>query len=265
MIALLQQIPSEAKIRKHLRHILYGAHLRCPRCGSRSIAVSEDRYRCAPCRRPFSLLTGTRLEGMKLSLRTWWALLWCWTQAVPVLQSQKLCLVNEKTVRGWFREFRLQLPDLQPILQGKVQMDEAYFRSRSLLMAKQMGSRKIVQVLLPKGSVDKRDAAEFLFQFIQPRSRLQTDGASIYRRIERSWPVTHRTDIHRKFEFGLTSEIEGLFGNLRTFIRRMYHHSTAEYLPEYVGEFCARFCHPEIFDSPLTYLQKTLVPVPSAT
>ena len=207
MIALLQQIPSEAQIRKHLRHLRFGKNVFCPRCRSRSVTCSEDRYRCARCRRPFSLFTGTWLEGTKLHLRTRWALLWCWTPAIPVLQSQKLCQVNEKTVRLWFRTFRLQVPERAPILQGAVQMDEAYFRSLSLLMAKQVGSRQIAHQTLSKDSVDRRDAVQFLFQHIQPRSRLQTDGAAIYKGIERWWPVTHRRDIHKRFEFGQTSEI----------------------------------------------------------
>lgn len=74
--------------------------------------------------------------------------------------------------------------------------------------------------------------------------------------------VEHNVDIHKKFEFGLTSEIEGMFGNLRTFIRRMYHHMTPEQLPELVGEFCLRFSQPEIFDSPQNYLQNCLKLVP---
>jgi len=265
MIALIKQVPSEAQIRKHLRRIRFGQNQYCPRCHSRQVYVSEDRYRCRKCRRPFTLLSGTWLEGMKLSLRTWWCLLWCWTQAVPVLQTQKLCHVNEKTVRLWFRMFRLQVPEIQPLLSHVVQMDEAYFRQLSLLLAKQEGTRSLAFQVLQKSSVDKRDAAAFLFQNIQPRSRLQTDGSSIYKQIDQWWPVQHRTDIHKKFEFGLTSEIEGMFGNLRTFIRRMYHHITPEYLPEYVSEFCVRFSSPEIFVSPLAYLTKTLSPVPTAT
>lgn len=263
MIASITQIPSEAKIQKQLRQILYGKNLWCPRCRSRKVCRSESRYRCARCRRPFTLLTGTWLAGTKLSLRTLWALLWCWTQAVPVRQSTCLCHVSEEGVYRWFRTFRLQVPREWPVLEGKVQMDEAYFRGVSLLLAKQAGTRTLAHQMLRKTSVDKRDASRFLFQHIQPRSRLQTDGASIYRQIDHWWPVRHRVDIHRKFQFGLTSEIEGMFGNLRTFIRRMYHHSTPDYLPEYVTEFCARFSSPEIFDSPRAYLTKTLSLVPT--
>ena len=71
-----------------------------------------------------------------------------------------------------------------------------------------------------------------------------------------NWLAEHTTDIHKKFEFEHTSEIEGKFGILRTFIRRMYHHVTPEYLPDYVREFCFIFSTPELFDSPQLYLEK---------
>jgi hypothetical protein len=165
-------------------------------------------------------------------------------------------------VRRWFRQFRLNLPEISNILEGKVQMDEAYFHSLSLLMAKQVGAKKLAHQIIFKNSVDKSEAIRFIYQNVKPRSRLQTDGASVYRGINRWWPIEHRKDIHRKYEFGLTSEIEGLFGNLRTFIRRMYHHVTPEYLPELVAEFSLRFSHTENFDSPLTFLKYSLSSVP---
>ena len=97
MIALLNQVPSETKIRKQLRKIIFGKHLFCPRCRSRKVYVSENRYRCQKCRRPFTLLSGTWLKNIKLSLRTLYALLWCWTQRIPVLQTQKLCHLRHIT------------------------------------------------------------------------------------------------------------------------------------------------------------------------
>ena len=141
-------------------------------------------------------------------------------------------------------------------------MDEAYFKKLSLVMAKQVDTRKLAYEIIFKNSVDRTEAARFLFQYVEPKTKLNTDGASIYRGIDQWWQIEHRTDIHRKFEFGLTSEIEGMFGNLRTFIRRMYHHVTPEYLPDLVAEFSLRFSHPEIFDSPLSYLKKSLSSVP---
>jgi hypothetical protein len=215
------------------------------------------------CRKPFTLLSGTWLSNLKLSLRTFWALLWCYCNQIPVKQTGKLCHVSEVSIYHWFREFRLHLPDFEHILEGTVQMDEAYFKSLSLIMAKQENSKKLAHQIIYKNSVDKSEASQFIFQWVSPGSRLQTDGAGIYERINHWWPVKHKVDIHKKFQFGLTSEIEGMFGVLRTFIRRMYHHATSEYLPEYVSEFCLRFSSPEIFNSPNDYLIKTLKPVPT--
>src|SRR3989344_7737846 len=72
------------------------------------------------------------------------------------------------------------------------------------------------------------------------------------------WPVKHSRDLHRKFEFQRTSEIEGVFGNYRTFVRRMYHHHRSINLEKYVREFCFRFSSPELFKNPKFYLTKSL-------
>ena len=121
-----------------------------------------------------------------------------------------------------------------------------------------MGTRRVAYAIIPGRSVERRHAHQFLAQHVRPRSRLATDGAAIYQGIHRWWPVRHTYDLHARWEFAKTSEIEGLFGNLRTFIRRMYHHVTPEKLPQVVAEFAVRFSHPELFDSPLSYLKKTL-------
>jgi hypothetical protein len=73
--------------------------------------------------------------------------------------------------------------------------------------------------------------------------------------------VIHRRDIHSRFEFGLTSEIEGVWANFRAFVRRMYHHITVKYLAKTVAEFEARFSHKELFESPLAFIKNSLSPV----
>lgn len=260
----LNQVPSEAQIRKYLRRIIFGKNVFCPACRSRKIIIYEHRYRCRRCRKKFSLLSHTWLSGMKIPLQQFWLILWCFTQQVPVKQTTVLCHQSEKAIRHWFHLFRVRLPEQEEILRDIVQLDEAYFKKTALLLGKQVGSRKLAWVIqdMRVGSVDKHLAATFLQQHVRPQTQLQSDGSAIYKRIEEHWPVVHKVDIHKKFQFGLTSEIEGMFGNLRTFIRRMYHHSSQEHLPEYVSEFCVRFSSPEIFTSPNSYLSKTLTLVP---
>ena len=189
-------------------------------------------------------------------------ILWCWTTQIPIKQTTSLTKLSEVSIRHWFETFRIHLPDEETVLDHLVQLDEAHFGGKkqptTLFMAKQvsgMGKRKIAYQLI-QGTYPVREHAWWFIQsYLKPHTALFTDGASIYHKIDHWWPVYHSQDIHKKFEFEQTSEIEGMFGVLRTFIRRMYHHVTMDKLPAIVGEFCYRFSHPEMFENPRFYLQ----------
>lgn len=254
----LNQIPSEAQIRKFLRRTLFGKNVFCPMCRCREIWKDRDRYWCPRCRRRFSLLSYTWLHDLKLPLEKWWLVLWCWTSQICVQQAMKLSGLSEMAVRRWYDRFREHLPENSHLLSRIVQLDEAYGKGWTLIMAKEKNSRKVAYVVLPERSIHRQQAVKFLTQYVQPRSRPCTDGALIYRGIEKWWPVRHEQELHAKWEFSRTSEIEGLFGNFRTFIRRMYHHVTPEKMPEYVREFSTRFSSPELFQNPRNYLEKSL-------
>ncbi len=260
----LRQIPSETQIRKYLKRAIFGGKYPfCPECRKTNPLKYEGRYRCRRCRVKFSITSHTWLANLKLPLQQWWMLLWCWTQAIPVKQTMALTQLSDKAVRHWFEQFRVRLPEEYHVLETIVQLDEAYFTNWCLLMGKQIGSRKLAYELIYKSHPGRLEANSFLFQKVQPGAKLWTDGASIYKQSEQYWPVEHTRDIHAKFEFAHTSEIEGVFGNLRTFIRRMYHHTTPEKFPDYVREFCFRFSTPELFESPKLYCEKTLILVPT--
>lgn len=262
----LNQIPSEAKIRKHIRLCVFGTTIHCPDCFSRNVVAYESRYRCRKCKSKFSLLSHTWLANLKLPLSTFWLVLWCWVAQVPVKQTARLSGLSVRTIRHWFEVFRSRLPHEQDTLEHLVQLDEAYFggkrNTKALFLGKQIGTRKLAYRLI-KDNPKREDAWEYLETYIKPNTQLHTDGASIYRKINNWWPVDHQFDIHKKFEFEKTSEIEGMFGVLRTFIRRMYHHVTHDKLESVVLEFCMRFSRPEMFTNPQEYLTFTLRLIPT--
>ncbi len=262
----LNHIPSEAQIRKYLRRTVFGKNIYCPKCKRDRVYKTQERYCCRYCRLRFSLLSHTWLSNLKLPLTQWWMILWCWTTQIPIKQTMALTKLSEVTIRHWFSLFRHRLPYGYEALEHLVQLDEAYFggrKGRTLFLGKQVGTRKLSFQILLHTKPAREEAWRFLQAYIMPQTTLHTDGASIYDGIDRWWPVVHRAEIHRKWEFELTSEIEGIFGVLRTFIRRMYHHVTIDKLPELVGEFCYRFSHPELFENPRYYLEKTLFIVPT--
>jgi hypothetical protein len=208
---------------------------------------------------------------MKLDLQTFWLVLWCFIHKVAITQAIALCNLSQKSIIHWYDQFRIHLPtpyEEVETLTGNIQMDEAYFghftKKYCLLMAKQTKQPncqpKIIPRLLPKGKeASKTDILEFCKDFITPGSILNTDGSPLYVKITDYWPfAAHYVDIHADFVFEHTSQIEGTFGNLRPFISRMYYHISGDKLGSVVSEFCLRFNHPEIFKSPLSFLQITL-------
>jgi len=258
---ILKQIPSEAQLKKLLRKAIFGKHLFCPHCGSMKVKPVEGRYRCQKCRRKFSLISCSWLKGAKIPLMKICCLLWCWQIKCPPDQTQAIAGVSLPTVRHWYDKFRGGLPPklLEEMrLEGNIQADECYRRGYSILGAKQEAQdgrpSRMALVTLFKESVDKHDVTTLLARKVKPASILRTDGGAIYKKIEQWWPVAHESEIHKKFEFAITSEIEGLWGNLFTFIRRMYHHATVAKIEGIVSEFCFRQCFEEYFHTPEKYL-----------
>lgn len=66
----LRHIPSEAKMKRYLRHAVFGSSkLFCPECRHSNPLVYENRYRCRRCRAKFSLLSHIWLSNLKLLLQ----------------------------------------------------------------------------------------------------------------------------------------------------------------------------------------------------
>lgn len=260
-----ENIPSETQIKKFLKKVLFGEHISCPLRKHYEVLSRQKRYFCKKCRIRFSLLSHTWLSGMRISLKLFWLVLFCWTNQVPVKQTRKFSGLSEKSVRHFFDLFRNHLPKDQEILEHIVQLDEAYFGrfgKIALIMGKQVGTKRLAYRIL-FDNPSKIDAINFVKTYVKQNTKLNTDASVIYRKIDKHLPIRHDFDIHKRFEFTNTSEIEGMFGVLRTFIRRMYHHTTTDKFPEYMCEFYYRFCRPEMFKSPYEYLLKTLSLVPT--
>jgi hypothetical protein len=199
---------------------------------------------------------------MKISLRHLWLLIWCWQKKLSVQQTKELLSLSIPTIRRYYELFRDHLNlDFDVILEGKVQMDEMFVKGGFVIGAKDIKNKKIKLKVIPHKYPTKNHAMNFMYRHIKPGSILCSDGGGIYMGCEKRWPVKHMREIHSKFEFAITSEIEGMWGVLRTFMRRMYHHVTFEKLPKVVAEFEARFSHPELFNSPLNFLKNSLYPV----
>jgi len=265
---ILKQVPSKGKLRTLLKRVVFGSHLHCPECKSRDLRKikKEDRWRCNRCDKPFSLKSTCWFKGSKLPLEQIWLLLWCWQNQMPVKQCMGIVGLSYPTVFNWYAKFRDKIPKemLNTVLGGNIACDELYTKGNSVIGAKQKGTRNIALQVNHTKSVNKQQAVEFLLKFAQANSNLFTDGAGIYRGIGNWHKLKHTYEIHKKWQFSLTAEMEGVWDCFRTFIRRMYHHVTTYKLEYLVAEFCLRFRQHDIFKSPINYWQLCLSPKPFA-
>jgi transposase-like protein len=265
----LSQFPSEKQVLKKLKKIIFGKKVKCPHCHLQNsiIELKKNRlWRCRKCRKRFSITSVNWLKGMKISSLKLWIIVWCWQKKMDVIQAADLCQSTIPTIRRYYELFRdnLQLNCTDILLEGKVQMDEMFVKGAFIMGAKDIIHKKIKMNVVFKKYPEKHDAMDMLFHHVKPGSTVFTDGSKIYRKSEQWWPIQHQSECHNKFEFSLTSEIEGMWGVLRTFIRRMYHHVTLKNLVKVVAEFEARFSHKELFKYPLNFLENSLSPVPLA-
>jgi transposase-like protein len=265
---IVKQVPTKSTLRRIFKKIIFGKRVCCPECRSRSIKkiLSEERWRCRKCHLPFSIKSSSWLKGSKLSLEEIWLLLWCWQKKFSIQHAQDTTELSYPTVFNWYQKFRSKIPKekLDTLLEGNIACDEMYTKGNAVIGAKQKGTRNIALKVLHQKSVERHHAVEFLQRFVETNSNLFTDGAAIYKGIDKWHNLKHKYEIHKKFEFTLTAEIEGLWGCLRTFIRRMYHHVTRYKLENLVSEFCLRFRQDEIFESPENYLRNCLSTKPFA-
>ena len=185
---------------------------------------------------------------------------------MPVKQTTELLDISYPTVFNWYARFREHIPKekLDCLLSCEVAADELYTKGHCVLGVKEKGTRKIALHVLNAQHAQRQHVVSFLASHVQAETKLCTDGSALYRGIGNWHKLKHEYEIHKKFEFAKTAEIEGVWGVFRTFIRRMYHHVTEYKLEDLANEFVLRFRKDEIFESPLTYWKICLIPEPFA-
>jgi len=216
---------------------------------------AEERWRCRKCYLSFSIKSSCWLKGSTLPFETIWLLLWCWQKKFSKQHTMDIVGVSYPTVTSWYDRFHKHIPPgrIDTLLSGDIVPDEMFTRDTAILGAKEKGTRNIMLKVLHEKHPNKSHAVDLLQQFVESNSNLFTDGSVIYKGIGNWHKLKHQYEIHSKFEFTLTAEIEGLRGVFRTFIRRMYHHVSIYKLEELVTEFCLRFRQDEIYKSPYHY------------
>ena len=131
---LFEAIPDEQAAINYFKAIRWTNGEFCPYCGHAEIyALKGGRsWKCADCRKKFSIRVGSIFEDSKIPLRKWLAAIWLITSHRKGIASTQIARdlgVTQKT--GWFMLHRLRhaarTRSFNRKMRGTVEVDEGYF------------------------------------------------------------------------------------------------------------------------------------------
>lgn len=243
------------------------AYYLAPKDGQRATRTGKVTYRrlwkCADCRKPFSVLVGTIFAQSHIPVSKWllgFHLMCASKNGVAALELSRTLGLNYRT--AWFMEHRIRYvlarPDGADLLAGAVEADETYLggrhpgkRGRGAL-----GKTPVVSLVERSGEVRSQimpdvtgaNIGRVLREQVDAQATLYTDTLPVYRKPGKAF-AAHETVNHAKDEFAKDTPhgrahintAEGYFSQLKRSIDGTHHHVSAKHLHRYVSEFDYRY------------------------
>jgi transposase-like protein len=241
-------------------------------------------YKCRnkDCHKKFTVISGTILENSKISLRNWLAAMYLCTNHKKGISSCQLARdlgITQKT--AWFLLHRIRemlRSDAPVMLEGNVQVDEAYFggkkgnkhqsqynRRENRVRLKKLqkigikgkagrGSDRppVIGLIETKGNVAAYPVPKVIKANIFPliakhahrNAVMVTDDFRIYKKIPQELGFQHEYVNHKYGEYVKrgyhTNSIEGFWSQMKRGIYGIYHQVSEKHLQRYCDEFVFR-------------------------
>ena len=285
IVSLAQQLATEADAYRFLEELRWGDQPVCPHCGSvrppyfltpknggrktRTGAVSERRvWKCADCRKQFSVLTGTVFHGTKIPVRKWVFVIFEMCSSKNGVAAREIERKYDLTPKAaWFMLHRLReamkRDPIAGLLSGRVVADESYYGGKP---SNRHGHKRgkggqgqtdktpiIALVSRETGEVRSRavpdvtgeNLARVLGEELDAEAtHLHTDSARHYGPIGRGF-ASHEAVNHDAGEYVrgdvTTNHAEGYFSQLKRSLDGTHHHVSRAHLDRYLAEFDYRY------------------------
>jgi len=241
----------------------------CPHCGGVKVyeLASERRFKCAACRKKFSLTSGTLFASYKLPLRDYLAAIFLFTngaKGVSALQMGRDLNVSYKTAFVLCHKMREAMAaDAPTSLDGIVEVDGSYYgghireanmkahrvdRRRSIIKT---GKRQAVVVARERGGrtitavfQHEAESLDFIHSRVATSATIHTDEGRAWDRLHgdyRMRRVNHT--IGYAVAGACTNQAESFFSRLRRSEIGTHHHIAGPYLARYASEMAWREDH----------------------
>jgi transposase-like protein len=255
----------------------------CPHCGESERkpyplkSKTRKLYKCAACRKQYTVTVGTIFEGSHIGLHKWllsFYLLCSSKKGMSAHQLHRMLGVTYKS--AWFMAHRIRYAMEQPPfarqLTGTVEADETYIggkvrrsnikgtrpldpRKPDTRQQTGRGANKVPVMLLVERGGEARACrvanvtgdvlGKAIRRNVAREAHLRTDSYPSYIKVGREYASHLTVDHNVEYVRGdaHTNTAENYFSILKRGIDGVYHHVSEAHLPRYLAEFDFRYNH----------------------
>jgi transposase-like protein len=265
-----KRFPDEQSCREYLAQARWNGEPICSHCGysEKVYRINDGKlYKCAKCRKQFTVRVGSIFEDSPLPLQKWFMAIYILTAHRKGISSCQLARdieVTQKTAWHMLHKIRyaIKTKSFNKPLNGIVEIDETFVGGKSHGMGggyTQPNKTAVFGMLERKGEVRAQPVSRvcgdilkpIIRQNISPDATIMSDEFSGYRSLKNEFK-NHEVVVHSKKEYVRgdvsTNNIEAFWSLMKRGIFGTYHKVDKKHLHQYTDEFMYRYNSRKIKD-----------------